>query len=180
MSFPPPDPAHDANRDAQQPTPVTPAQVRPNPSVRAGDLVPAWRAMLGLGWTSAFFAYAAVWQASVQIGIGTWWVGPRAQPTHLLVKLIPFYLTLVVGLLIAYNVRWIVRWSAVGVAAAVLISIPDFSRSVGVGVAEAVIAALLGVITLASLSGRYRVAQPATADDTPPTLAPGPLDPASR
>lgn len=129
--------------------------------------------MLGLGWVAAFFAYAAVWQASVQIGIGTWWVGPRAQPTSLLVKLIPFYLTLVVGLLIVYNVRWIVRWNAAGVAAATLIAVPDFSRSVGLGTAEAIIAGLLGVITLASLSGRYRAAS-ADSPGMPPPQAPAP------
>jgi hypothetical protein len=136
--------------------------------------------MLGLGWLSAFFVYAGVWQASVQIGIGTWWIGPRAQPTHTVVKLIPFFLTLSLGLLVAYNVRLIVRWSAVGVAAAALISIPDFSRSTGLGVAEAIIAGLLGIITLASLSGRYRVAdqQQATASTSRPE--PAPLDPAPR
>ena len=31
--------------------------------------------------SAAMFAYAAVWQASVQLGIATWWVGPRSQPT---------------------------------------------------------------------------------------------------
>ncbi len=148
--------------------------------MRPGDLTTSWRLMLGLGWLSAFFVYAGVWQASVQIGIGTWWIGPRAQPTNTVVKLIPFFLTLSLGLLVAYNVRWIVRWSTVGVAAAALISIPDFSRSTSLGVAEAIIAGLLGMITLASLSGRYRVAdqQQATASTSRPE--PAPLDPAPR
>jgi hypothetical protein len=136
--------------------------------------------MLGLGWISAFFAYAGVWQASVQIGIGTWWVGPRAQPTHIAVKLIPFYVSLIVALLIVYNVKWIVRWSAAGVAAAALISIPDFSRSTGLGVAEAIIATLLGVITLASLSGRYRAAEQQPAVASTRTPEPAPLDPAPQ
>ncbi len=129
--------------------------------------------MLTLAWMAAFFAYAGVWQASVQIGIGTWWVGPRAQPTFILVRLIPFVLALVVGLLIIYNVRRLVLCSAAGVAAAALISVPDFSRSVGLGFAEAAIAGLLGVVTLASLAGRYRPlkSEPASA------VAP---DPASR
>ena len=148
--------------------------------MRPGDLTTSWRLMLGLGWLSAFFVYAGVWQASVQIGIGTWWIGPRAQPTNTVVKLIPFFLTLSLGLLVAYNVRWIVRWSTVGGAAAALISIPDFSRSTSLGVAEAIIAGLLGMITLASLSGRYRVAdqQQATASTSRPE--PAPLDPAPR
>ncbi len=134
--------------------------------------------MLGLGWITSFFAYAGVWQASVQIGIGTWWVGPRAQPTNVAIKLIPFYLALIVALLIVYNVRWIVRWSATGVAVAALISVPDFSRSVGLGTAEAIIAGLLGLITLASLSGRYRAAEPDPAPTR--TLESAPLDPAPQ
>ena len=125
----------------------------------------------------AFFAYAGMWQASVEIGIGTWWIGPRAQPTHVLIRLLPFYLCLTMALMIVYNVKWVVRWSAIGVAAAASISIPDFSRSVGLGVAEAVIAGLLGLITLASLTGRYRAATPQAAvtplDETVP-FDPGP------
>lgn len=121
--------------------------------------------MLGLGWLAAFFAYAGIWQASVQIGIGTWWIGPRAQPTPILIRLIPFYLALVVGLLIVYNVKWVVRWSAVGVLGMALIAIPDFSRSIGLGVAEAAIAGMLAVITLASLTGRYRAPTPSGEHD---------------
>lgn len=169
MPFPPPDPARDAGPEPAPPD--APSTTRA--AVRPGDLAGSWRAMLGLAWLAAFFAYAAVWQASVQIGIGTWWLGPRAQPTHVAIKLIPFYLTLVIGLLVVYNVKWIVRWSALGIVAATLIALPDFSRSVGLGVAEATIAGLLGVITLASLSGRYRIA---------PRTSPGPTrpDPAAR
>lgn len=169
MSFPPPDPARDAAVHGAQPT--MPAD--PNHTVRPGDITPQWRVMLTLSWMTAFFAYAGVWQASVQIGIGTWWVGPRAQPTFIVVRLLPFLLSLVVGLLIIYNVRRVLRWSAAGVAAAALISIPDFSRSTGLGIAEAVIAGLLGLVTLASLAGRYRSLKPEPA----PAVAP---DPASR
>lgn len=113
--------------------------------------------MLGLGWIAAFFAYAGVWQASVQIGIGTWWIGPRAQPSPLPIRLVPFVLCLAVSLLVVYNVRWVVRWSAIGVVGAAAVSIPDFSRTVGLGSAEALIAVMLGIITLSALSGRYRV-----------------------
>lgn len=176
MSFPPPDPAHDAAIGADTapvaPTPPKSATVEPRP----GDLATPWRVMLGVAWIAAFFAYAGVWQASVQIGISTWWLGPRAQPTNVAVRLIPFYLSLVVGLLVVYNIRWIVRWSAVGVASTALIAVPDFSRSIGLGIAEAVIAGLLGVITLASLSGRYRTAPTGNS----PIPDPPPLDPVPR
>ncbi len=112
--------------------------------------------MVGAGWVAAFFAYAGVWNASVQIGISTWWIGPRAQPTNIAIKLIPFLLAVFVTLLVLYNVQRLVAWNAAAVALSALISIPDFSRSVGLGVAEATIAGLLALIAAASLSGRYR------------------------
>ncbi len=143
-------------------------------AARPGDLTTPWRVMLGLAWVAAFFAYAGVWQSSVQIGISTWWVGPRAQPTNVAVRLVPFYLSLVVALLVVYNIRWIVRWSAVGVAASALIAVPDFSRSIGLGIAEAVITGALALVTLSSLSGRYRAAPQASVGVPPPP----PSDPA--
>ncbi len=165
MSFPPPDPVRDAATASSPATAPAHAPDEVPPGTRVGDLTASWRGFLAAGWVAAFFAYAGVWQASVQIGIGTWWIGPRAQPTNIVVRLLPFFLVLTVCLLLAYNVRWILRWSGLGVAAALLISIPDFSRSVGLGIAEATIAGLLALLTLAATTGRYRAA---------------PSDPASR
>lgn len=169
MSFAPPDPIEgtpplpvgsDGER-ATDPNASTPAAVdlrqsRPAPSIRPGDLTVYWRVLLGLSWLMAFFAYAAVWQASVQIGIGTWWIGPRADPAPTALKLMPFGLTLAMALLVIYNVPRIVRVSMVGVALTALISVPDFSRTTGLGVTELIISGLLGLITVTSLSGQYR------------------------
>lgn len=129
--------------------------------------------MLGLSWVGAFFAYAGIWQASVQVGIGTWWIGPRAQPTHVVIRLLPFVLALVMTLLVVYSVRHVMRWSAIGVLAAFLGAIPDFSRSVGLGIAEVVVAALVGVVTLGALSGRYRAADVSAAQTTAGHTTPG-------
>ncbi|MFK7919191.1 MAG: hypothetical protein AB8G14_14035 [Ilumatobacter sp.] len=166
MSFAPPDPL-DAPISFDPPSEAATPAAQALLLARPGDLTGMWRALLGLGWVAAFFAYAGVWQASVQIGIGTWWIGPRAQPTNIAIRLLPFVLALVMSLMIVYSVRHLVRWSAAGVGAAALIAVPDFSRSLGLGVAEAAIAGLLGIITLASLSGRYRAvaASPDAASD---------------
>lgn len=118
--------------------------------------------LLGLAWVLAFFSYAAIWNASVQIGIGTWWVGPRAQPTFILVKLLPFVLCLAMVLCIVYNAPRMVRISAIATVATAIWAIPDFSRSIGLGVAELTVAGLLAIGTAAALTGRYRLA-PATA-----------------
>ena len=50
-------------------------------------------------------------------------------------------------------------WLA-GLALLLLIAIPDFSRSPGLGIAEVTVAALVGIVTVAAASGRYRVVEP--------------------
>ena len=124
---------------------------------RNGDLTPRWRYVLAAAWVIAFFAYAAIWQASVEIGIGTWWIGPRAQPTHTVVRVLPSLLSISMAMCAIYNVPRLLRVSAAGVVLATCLAIPDFSRSIGLGVAELVIAGLLGLVTAAALSGRYRL-----------------------
>ena len=124
---------------------------------RPGDLTMRWRMLLGAAWIAAFFAYASVWQASVQIGIGTWWTGPRAQPPIFIIRVLPFLLCLAIALCVIYNTPRLLQTSAAGVVLAAIGALPDFSRSPGLGTAELVIAGLLGVVTAAAFTGRYRV-----------------------
>lgn len=138
-------------------------------ATRVGDLVLSWRVMLVATWCGAFFAYAAVWQASVQIGIGTWWIGPRAQPAPALVRLLPFLLALGCALAVIYNVRRLLAVSFAGVALATAIAIPDFSRSTGLAVAELVIPVLVALVTAAASTGRYRLAPAGTRPLPVPT-----------
>ena len=112
--------------------------------------------MLGASWTLAFFAYAAVWQASVQIGIGTWWLGPRAQPTEVYIRIIPFVLPLGVALLLVYDVPRPALVSAVAALASALIAVPDLGRTTSLGLLELAIAGLLLLVSAAATTGRYR------------------------
>ena len=60
------------------------------PTPRAGELSIGWRfAMIAL-WVGVVLAWSAVWNASVQLGLSTWWLGPRADPTPAVVRLLPF------------------------------------------------------------------------------------------
>lgn len=143
---------------ANPPPTLHPTESEPEVRVRPGDLVQMWRWLLGLAWLGAFFSYAAVWQVSVQIGIGAWWVGPRAQPTNVLVKVLPFVVALSIVLCVVYRTPRIVRTSALGAALAIVFAIPDFSRSTGLALLELTIAGLLAIVTLCALTGRYTVA----------------------
>lgn len=132
--------------------PTTPDGTQP------GDLTLTWRMVLLFGWIAAFFAYAAVWQASVQLGIATWWVGPRSQPTPTLIRMIPFILSITAALLAVYNVRRLSHISLGLAIGSLLIALPDFSRSIGLAMVEVMISGALIVVGLGSMTGRYRLA----------------------
>ncbi|WP_420452946.1 hypothetical protein [Ilumatobacter sp.] len=119
-----------------------------------GRLDPTWRAVLAAAWVGAFLCYAAVWQASVQIGIATWWVGPRGDPSSIVVRLAPFVVALAIVLHLIYQRPHAIVLSAVGVAASFALAVPDMSRSTGLATTELAIAALLGVVTASAAVGR--------------------------
>ncbi len=99
------------------------------------------------------FAYSAVWKVSVELGIGTWWLGARSSPQPVPVRLIPFALAIGLGLLSSYGFRRISIINVVGAVALAAIAVPDFSRSVGLAVIELVIAAAMLLIAVASFTG---------------------------
>lgn len=153
QAFSPPDVSASA-----PPEPVATGALRGPP--RIGQLTPPWRVAVVLTWIGAFLAYLAVWKASEEIGIGTWWLGPRSVPQPVFVRLIPFGVIAVVGILASYNVRrlpWIGLLGAVALAA---IAVPDLSRSVGLAVIEFAIAGAVALVSLASFTGTYRAASP--------------------
>lgn len=162
---PPPGPASTARRPHDA--------LASSDAVRPGDLTFFWRAVVTAAWMAAFFAYAAVWQASVQLGIATWWVGPRSEPEPVAVRLLPFLATVVVILLIVYNVRGLSRVLIAAATLTALIALPDFSRSVGLAVVEVIISASLLVVAVAAHAGRYRLRLEPSGTDIIPDTAPG-------
>jgi hypothetical protein len=73
-------------------------------------------------------------------------------------------IVVIIGVL--YQPRRLLGLSALATGLLALGSIPDYSRSVGLGIAETVVAALLAIVTAAATTGRYRLA----------TVPPGPAD----
>ena len=119
--------------------------------------------MIG-AWIMVFFAYAAVWKASDEIGIGTWWLGSRSQPTPVPVRLIPFAIAFTVAILATYNVRRL-PWIGTGVALLLAgMALFDFSWSIGLAVVELGIALGALLTALGSFTGRYRLAPAETTD----------------
>ncbi|MEM9515478.1 MAG: hypothetical protein AAGA42_11540 [Actinomycetota bacterium] len=153
----------------EAPGPPTAAPTTPPPPPpetarvpRAGELTTGWRVTLAAAWAAAFFAYAAVWKTSEELGIGTWWLGPRSTPQPVIVRIIPFAIVVVIGVVSTYAMRG-VPWIGLGGAAALgLVAVPDFWRSTGLAFVELAIAGALAVIAVASFAGRYRPAPPPT------------------
>lgn len=153
--------------------PTAPAANWPPPSpvaqstARAGELDVLWRTVLAACWIGVFFAFAAVWKASEEIGIATWWLGPRSDPQPPLIRLSPFILALAVGLIVISNRREAVWVSYGGAVVIGVLAALDVSRSGGLALVEFAIAGAVLLVTTASFAGRYRLATlPAAADDT--------------
>jgi len=112
--------------------------------------------MLAGAWATAFFAFAAVWKTSEEIGIGTWWLGARAQPQPMLLRIAPFVLVLLIGMLAVYNVRRTGLISAVGAALIAVVAVFDMSRSGGLAAIEFAIAASMMLVSIGAIIGAVR------------------------
>jgi hypothetical protein len=149
---------------------VSGAAVEPAPAARPtadtaprpGQLVPLWRILLTLGWVGVFLAFAAVWKASEEIGIATWWLGPRSAPQPVVVRLLPFALAIAIGAFVVANLRAALWGSLAGSGLVAMIAAFDVSRSGGLALIEFTIAAAIALVTLGALGGRY-VARPGAA-----------------
>jgi hypothetical protein len=110
-------------------------------------------------WVGVFVAYLSVWKASVELGLATWWLGPRGNPQPLIVRLVPFLVAAVFGILASYNVRRLPVIGLVGAAVLAAIAVPDLSRSTGLATVEFAIAGAVALVSAASFTGMYRAAR---------------------
>jgi len=141
---------------------VAPPTARRRP--RPGELTLAWHVALIVTWIGVFLAYLAVWKASDEIGIGTWWLGARSTPQPIVIRLLPFGVAATFGILASYNVRRMPWISLFGAAVLAGFAAADLSRSTGLAVVEFAIAGAVAVVSLAASTGMYRAAAPTPHD----------------
>lgn len=123
-----------------------------------GELTPGWRLACMFCWVGVLVALGAVWSASRQIGLATWWLGPPAQMQPPYVVALPFVPGVVVVAALWRRVRavpWIGLAAAVAIAA---VGIADLSRVRGLGVVELLVAGAGALVSVAAFGGRYRTA----------------------
>jgi len=121
--------------------------------VGRGELVTSWRFASVAVWMLVVFTYSAMWKTSVELGIGTWWLGPRSSPQPFFVRLIPFAVAIVFGLLSSYPLKRMPVINVCGALAMAAIAVPDFSRSVGLATIELAIAGAVLLVALGSFTG---------------------------
>lgn len=132
---------------------------------RPGELSPGWRIVTLLTWIAVILGFAAVWNTSTQLGLSTWWLGPRAQPQPRVVQLSPFVAPVSMVLATINHVRWLGRWGLAAAGVLGFYGAIDITGVTSLGALQLLIAGLAAVVSIASMTGTYRKL-PAAGDDT--------------
>jgi hypothetical protein len=161
-------PATDEDADPATPPPPLPpppdgVRMHPHPP-RPGDLTIGWRAVTAGIWIGVVLGFAAVWNASVQLGLSTWWLGARAEPQPIAVRFSPFIAPVLVLLATINHIRWM-GWIGLGASFVVAaFGVGDIGRVSSLAYIELAIAAAAAIASVASLTGTYRAPASGPAD----------------
>ena len=132
-------------------------RVLPHPRPpRPGDLSVGWRAVTAGTWIAVVVGLAAVWNTSVQLGLSTWWLGPRSDPQPWLVRFSPFVAPVLMLLATVNQVRWLGWYGLVAAAAIGVVAAGDVGRVTSIAVVEFAIAGAAALVSIASFTGTYR------------------------
>ena len=138
-----------------------------DPPPRPGELTLSWRVGTAVTWVAVVLAFAAVWNASVQLGLSTWWLGPRGAPRPRVIQLLPFVAPMLMVLGTINNVRWLGWYGLAAAGGLAAIGIGDLGRVASLAATELAIAGAAGAISLASLTGTYRAPEEPSDPSTP-------------
>ena len=157
MSDPDPSPPPpDADAGTLDTDPGPPPVVLLDPPPRAGELTLPWRVGTAIAWLSVVLALAAVWNASAQLGLSTWWLGPRGDPQPRAVQLAPFVAPVLIVLGTINNVRWLGWYGLTASAVLAAVGLGDLGRVGSIAATELAIAGAAALFSIASLTGTYR------------------------
>ena len=137
----------------------------PGRTPRAGELTNGWRIITLVTWVGVGLAFATVWNVSVQLGLSTWWLGPRGEPQPRLVQITPFFGPVLMIMGTINQVRWLGLFGLLASAVLAGYGIVDIVRIGALGALELLIAVVTAAVSIASLTGTYR--RDPTADAPP-------------
>ena len=122
-----------------------------------GRLTTSWRTVFAVSWGAIFLSFAAVWEASRELGLPTWWLGPSSAPRPLLVQIVPFVLPAIATSCAAWNTRRLPWIGAAAAAVTLAVAAGDLTSVTRLGYVEG----LLGLAGLAtSVAATVGVAGP--------------------
>ena len=125
------------------------------PPLLPGQLSPGWRMVFISAWIGVLAGYGALWQAGRIAGIAPWWLGPETDLRPVFVIAIPYIAPLVALVCGFVGVR---ASCFVGIGASLgcgAIALGDLHFP-GLAVADALIAVLALLVSVACLGGRMR------------------------
>ena len=126
------------------------------PTYRAGTLTGGWSLITISVWAGVGVGLAAVWAASRQIGLSTWWLGPPSGGQPLAVHLIPFAFPTVVIASALLRFRWVWLIGVVASLGIAAIALGDLGRVARLGLIEVALSSAGLAVSLASWSGTLR------------------------
>jgi hypothetical protein len=152
-------------------TDVAPVQeeVRLVRAPRAGELTSGWRVVTAVTWMMVVVGLGCVWKTSDQLGLSTWWLGPRGEPHSIVIQLLPFVPPVLMVLASINRIRYLPWFGLAASGLVVLTGLFDVVRFTGLGALEIAIGVAAATVSLVSLGGMYR-------DDTPAAVEPAAPD----
>lgn len=110
-----------------------------------------------LGWVGAVLGYSTIWAVSRQVGLPTWWLGPRSDPQPLAITAIPFALPVLMLIGVALGLRRIALYGVIAAVLSAPIALVDLEAQPGLAIAQiAVSLAALCASAAALLAGSRR------------------------
>lgn len=122
----------------------------------AGETSASWRLATVVAWIAVAVALGSVWKVSDQLGMSTWWLGPRGEPQPRAVQLIPFVPPLVMLVAAINNVRRLPWIGLLCSAAIVAIGVVDLGYIARLGVLEIAVGAAAAAVSVGSTAGVLR------------------------
>jgi len=128
-------------------------------ATRRMGLTSTWRSVAVVSWVLVFFALLAVAVTSRNIGKPTWWLGPQANPTFVLLWALPFVAP-IASIIAAIRFGRIASFIGLGSALLLgIIGVADLQGTPGVAIIECTIAVSSALIAIATFAGRTSAAQ---------------------
>lgn len=122
-------------------------------------LTSGWRLTMLAVWISVIVGLAAVWAASRQIGLSTWWLRPDVSGVPPAVRIAPFAAPTVMVLLTLASRRSLWRFGIAGGVVTTAVGVGDVGRVTGLALVEILLGASGIAVSAAAWTGTYRHAR---------------------